>query len=355
MGGTRLTVTEGVVSRIDRQEYSHSGFRNLVCQIDAAINPGASGGPVLSGDKIAGVAFEGGGGDNIGYMVPAPVIRHFLKDLADGAHDGTPTLPVYWQVMENAQLRAQYAMQRGQTGVLVRRVSPPFDADDKLRRGDVLLAVDGLSIANDGTIPLRPDERISLLRAIDRKHVGDVLSMRLLRGGKERTVELRLTVAKATFPWLVAQRRYGERPTYYIVGGMVFSALTANYFDAWDEWGDAPAPLRRYASTVRTTKNAAREEIVVMIDVLPDELNVGYTGFEDGVVESVNGKRIHSLNDLIAAIENHGGVRHRILFENDQGEIIFDRKLLAQRGPVILRKYRLTTDRSEDLKPTSSR
>jgi len=348
-GGTRLTVTKGVVSRIDRQRYSHSGFRNLVCQIDAAINSGASGGPVLKGDKIVGVVFQSRGGSNIGYMVPAPVILHFLKDLKDGSHDGTPELPIHWQVMENPQLRAQYAMGKGQAGILLRQVSPPFDADDKLRKGDVLLALDGRPIANDGTISLRPDERISLLHAVDRKHVGDALEVRLLRAGKQRTVKLPLTVAKATFSTLVRRRRYGERPSYYIVGGMVFAALTANYFDAWDKWKDAPGILRRYWGTVRTTKNAARKEVVVLIDVLPDELNVGYTGFEDDVVESVNGTPIHSLKDLIAAVENHKAARHRILFEDDQGEIVFDAKLLKERGALILKKYRVPTDRSGDL------
>ncbi len=94
-GGTRLTVTEGVVSRIERGKYSHSHFRNLICQIDAAINSGASGGPVLQGVRVAGVAFQSGSGENIGYMVPAPVIRHFLKDLEDGRLDGAPFLPMH--------------------------------------------------------------------------------------------------------------------------------------------------------------------------------------------------------------------------------------------------------------------
>ncbi|MFA7159835.1 MAG: serine protease, partial [Kiritimatiellia bacterium] len=48
MGGERISLTKGVVSRIDYIPYSHSGADwHLAMQVDAAINPGNSGGPVL--------------------------------------------------------------------------------------------------------------------------------------------------------------------------------------------------------------------------------------------------------------------------------------------------------------------
>ena len=91
IGGDRLSVTRGVVSRIDFQTYSHSGVdSHLTIQIDAAINPGNSGGPVLQDGKVVGVAFQGYSGDvaqNVGYMIPTPVIRRFLKDVEDGRYD----------------------------------------------------------------------------------------------------------------------------------------------------------------------------------------------------------------------------------------------------------------------------
>ena len=60
IGGERLSVTRGVVSRVDFQVYSHSAVdSHLACQIDAAINPGNSGGPVLQEGRVVGVE-EGG-------------------------------------------------------------------------------------------------------------------------------------------------------------------------------------------------------------------------------------------------------------------------------------------------------
>jgi len=60
LGGNRISVTEGVVSRIESDTYVHTGAdSHLVIQTDAAINPGNSGGPVIQNGKVVGVAFQG--------------------------------------------------------------------------------------------------------------------------------------------------------------------------------------------------------------------------------------------------------------------------------------------------------
>ena len=105
IGGDRLSVTRGVVSRIDYNAYTHSGREShLAIQIDAAINPGNSGGPVMQEDKVVGVAFQGFRGDvaqNVGYMIPTPVIRRFLKDVEDGKYDHYVDIAIRWMPLEN--------------------------------------------------------------------------------------------------------------------------------------------------------------------------------------------------------------------------------------------------------------
>jgi S1-C subfamily serine protease len=354
-GGTRIAVTEGVISRIDRDYYSHSTFGNLVCQIDAAINPGSSGGPVLNEGVIVGVAFQASDGQNIGYMVPAPVVEHFLTDLEDGRNDGTPVVAFRWQVLENPQLRHHYRMPDGQAGVLITKVSPLFEGDGKLRARDVVLAIDEYGVANDGTIEFRPGERIDLLYAIDRKHMGESVTFHVLREGKPLDITLALTAAKRAYGYLVQRRQYEARPSYCIFGGLVFSPLTANYYDTWDKWSEVPANLQRYWYEMRTAVNAKREEVVVLTDVLPDELNVGYTGFEDAVVSEVNGKPVGSLRELVQAIETNEGPVHRILFEDSEAEIVLRKEDLLARGPQILDRYRVPADRSADLRPGATK
>ncbi|MHC4550989.1 MAG: S1C family serine protease [Planctomycetota bacterium] len=349
-GGTRITITEGVVSRIDRSSYSHSYHDNLVCQIDAAINPGSSGGPVISGGKIVGVAFQATSGQSIGYMVPAPVVRHFFTDLEDGNHDGVPALPFAWQVLHNSQLRAFHGMAEGQTGIMITSIAPRFEGEDKLQRKDILLSIDGTRIANDGTIEFRPQERIPFRYLIDVKQLRDRVAIQLLRGRKPRTVEITLETAKDACGHLVPRLRYETRPTYYIVGGLVFAPLTTDYFAAWDKWENVPLTLRRYYHESRTSRNKEREQVVVLIDVLPDELNVGYTGFEDHVIATVNGRKITGMRQLIEAFERHEGESHRIVLEEYDWEMVLLKEKLRQRHQVILDKYDVPHDRSADLR-----
>src|SRR5438477_12889374 len=88
-GGTSLSVTKGIISRIEFTGYNLS-VPGLRIQIDAAINPGNSGGPAVVGEEMAGIAFSrlGGGTQNIGYIIPSEEIELFLKDIADGKYDG---------------------------------------------------------------------------------------------------------------------------------------------------------------------------------------------------------------------------------------------------------------------------
>src|SRR5439155_308817 len=59
IGGERMSVTTGIISRIDFQLYTHSSIdQHLAIQISAQINPGNSGGPVMQNAKVVGVEFQ---------------------------------------------------------------------------------------------------------------------------------------------------------------------------------------------------------------------------------------------------------------------------------------------------------
>ena len=348
-GGTRITITEGIVSRIERKIYSHSHFKGLVCQIDAAINPGSSGGPVISGDNIVGVIFQSTSGQNIGYMVPAPVIRHFFKDLDDGRHDGVPTLFFVWQNLENPQMREYLGMVPDQSGILVKEVSPPFLGEAMLQSGDVILAIDGHDIASDGTIEIRKTERISFSYAIDRKQLNESISMKVLRRGQVQILKMDLQVPRTSAGYLLPRVQYETLPTYYIIGGLVFTRLNTNYLDGWRKWESVPLRLKKYYFDIVTRENQHRQDVVILMDILPDEVNIGYDIFKNWVVAGVNGNKINSIQDLVHAFENNTGPYHRILFEDHNAEVILATEKLSEKNRHILEKYKIINDRSSDL------
>ena len=101
-GGEGVSITQGVVSRIEIQRYAHSGTSLLAVQIDAAINPGNSGGPALNAEgEVVGVAFQlQQESQNIGYVIPVPTIQHFLADAVPGDPSrcaGFCSLGIFWQ------------------------------------------------------------------------------------------------------------------------------------------------------------------------------------------------------------------------------------------------------------------
>jgi S1-C subfamily serine protease len=104
-GGDTLSTTKGVVSRIEHQAYTHSNAVLLAGQIDAPVNPGNSGGPVLVRGCLAGMVMQSRPGmSDVSYFVPAPVLLRFLEDVADGRYDGVPGLGFHWQALENGLL-----------------------------------------------------------------------------------------------------------------------------------------------------------------------------------------------------------------------------------------------------------
>jgi S1-C subfamily serine protease len=346
-GGDELCITEGVVSRIEHRKYTHSRAYLLTCQIDAAINPGSSGGPVIKDEKVVGVAFQAGSGENIGYMVPAPVINHFLEDIEDGTYDGIPGLGISWQKMENPDLRLKYGMTGHQTGFLVNKVYPHSPARGLLRSGDIILSIDGQNVENDGTIEFRPGERTFSGYLIQNKYINDMVALRILREKSPMDVEITLT-APMNFGQLVPDERYDVPPTYYIIGGLVFEPLTLNFLKTWKKWYlNAPSNLLNYYFRGEPTED--RREIVVLVKVLADEINVGYHDWRNNVIASVNGRKIADMRDLVEAFEENTGAYHTVVDEEGY-LLVLDKSEVDENHERILRKYRISSDRSGDLR-----
>ena len=354
-GGDELSITEGVVSRVEHNLYSHSFAHLLTCQIDAAINEGNSGGPVMKDDQLVGVAFQAMSREdveNIGYMVPSPVIKHFLTDIADGKYDGIPELGISSQNMENPDIRLRSGMSKTETGALVSHIDPASPATGVLRTGDVVLAIEGVRVQNDKTVEFREGERTHLKYLIQKKQMNDSVRLRILRQKKIMNVAVKLSTVLHSSR-LVPHEQYDVIPTYYILGGMLFEPVTLNYLKTWGKkWiFSAPDDLTHYYLYGKRTDD--RKEIIVLVEVLADEINVGYHDLDNRVVSHVNGKKISTMEDLVAAFENHAGKYHIILDERGH-QIVLDRSKVDQNSQRILERYRITADRSKNLKSSPS-
>ena len=349
-GGDKLSITEGVVSRVENRRYTHSMAELLACQIDAAINSGNSGGPVMKGDKLVGVAFQSisrNDAKNIGYMVPTPIVDHFLTDIKDGKYDGIPNLGIAWQDTENPDIRREYGMTAQQTGVLVYKIYPDSPTKGILETEDIILSIDGKTVENDGTIEFREGERTSFNHLIQNKYINDTVEFDVLR--KNKITTLRVKLFKPPKPLrLVPYEQYDVAPTYYILGGLVFQPLTVNFLKLWgDKWyHEASKNLLNQYYYGQPSED--KREIVILSKVLADEINVGYHNVHDKIVHYVNDKRIANMNDLVNAFESYRGKYHVILDEMGY-RIVLEKKKVDDNGQKILQKYGINSNRSRDL------
>ncbi|HMO51624.1 MAG TPA: serine protease [Kiritimatiellia bacterium] len=350
LGGDVLSITKGVISRIEHQVYAHSSVPLLAGQIDAAINPGNSGGPVLMDGKIAGVVMQGmTQADNIGYMVPVNIVEHFFADLEDGEYDGIPSLGVIMQNLENPALKRRSGMDDDRTGLLINQVLPGAPAEGVLMSGDVLLSVDGHPVADDGTVEFRPRQRTSASYFIQRRHVGDDLAVEVWRDG--RVVPLSVSLNRPLWrDWLIPLDEYDVLPSYYVYGGAVMVPLTKNLLKRWGGNWFRNAPPDLVARLGENIPEREDQQVVMILKFLPADVNQGYHQIANWIIKEVNDQPVNNLRDVIVRIEEDPG--DFVELKSSGGHVVvLDRELAEASHESILRIYRVGADRSPDLLP----
>jgi S1-C subfamily serine protease len=349
VGGEEISITEGVVSRIEVQRYSHSQRHLLAVTVDAAINKGNSGGPVFKDGKIVGIAFQKlEQAEAIGEMVPTPIIRHVLSAIAKGAPSRIPSLGITTQAMENESLRRHYRMPKGASGVLVLAVDHGGSAEGVLRAGDVLMSIDGSTIANNATVEFRGRYRTRYDVMMGWSPIGKSLELEVWRDDARQRVSFAL---KAPAP-LVPRAQYDRAPSYLVFGGFVFQTLTRDFLSTWESWWDkAPKEfLHLYYSGTRT---ADRHEVVVISQVLADEVNVGYDHLYSESIVAIDGVMPRDLADLADRLDRADGLVE--LRTSSDGVIVVDATAARESTARIIARYKIPRDRSLDLPPPRRR
>ncbi|KAI7842528.1 hypothetical protein COHA_003882 [Chlorella ohadii] len=350
IGGDTISVTSGVVSRIEVTAYAHGATELLGVQIDAAINSGNSGGPVFNElGEVVGIAFQsyaGSDAENIGYVIPTPVIAHFLDDYrANGDFTGFPALGVQWQRMESEALRKHFKMGEDQKGVLVRSVQPISFAHGHLLPGDVLMAFDGIEVACDGTVPFLSGERIAFSYLTSQKFTGEVATLDVLRDGQPMRLEIKLMRPNA----LVPHHLNGREPSYLVVAGIVFTVVTEPYLES--EYGQEygrEAPIKLLDKLVHGWKEQPDQEVVVVNQVLACNATLGYEEIFNVQVHKFNGQPVRNLRHLAEMVLTCAEPQMR--FDVEYSEVIvIDTAAAREATEEILRLHSIPAMASKDL------
>ena len=337
-GGSSLSITKGIVSRIEYVSYNFpvSGLR---IQIDAAINPGNSGGPAIADNKMIGLAFSGLRGDtqNIGYIIPNEEVELFLKDIADGHYDGKANMYDDLQTLENPALRQFLKLDKSVQGMVVHRPDRT-DAGYPLQEWDVISKVGDTPIDNQGMIRLERDLRVQFGYQIQHIAKDGKLPLTVVRAGK--TLQVQLPVS-AEHPTVVPDLR-GDYPPYFIYGPLCFSVGTRQMLQHFDS---NPATLRALtymkspllAMAFDPPTPELEELVVVSSPFFPHKLSVGYSNAIGSVVYSINGTPLKSLKHLVEYLRDSKDEFITLEFSQKGGEaLVFLRTALVAATDEIL-------------------
>ncbi|MGJ8653116.1 MAG: PDZ domain-containing protein [Opitutaceae bacterium] len=262
---------------------------------------------ILFQNEIIGLA-AASTNDNL-TILPAPVIAAVLKQKASGKDSGIGHFDFSVMDAKNPSLLQSKGMQASDIGVVVTKVGARRLAANTLKVGDVLLAIDGFEIDNDGKYIDPTYGRLSLYGLATRNYeAGDTLPMRVWRDNQELSVDY--TLPRAEFEKaLVPEQLYDQAPEYLIAGGLLFQPITGPYLNTYGK--NKPLLLDYYSYNAELPE---RDGLVILSSVIPDNYNLGYESTRQLIVDSINGYTIHTITDITKALENPKDEFHRIEF-----------------------------------------
>ncbi|MBI2465553.1 trypsin-like peptidase domain-containing protein [Candidatus Shapirobacteria bacterium] len=192
LGEFRSTVTKGVISGLGRGITAGSplaGSERLdnVIQTDAAINPGNSGGPLFnsSGEAIGVNVAVSQEGQSIGFALPINLVKESINNFKTTGEFERPYLGVGYQMItkQSALLNDVPA------GAYVKSIVEGSPAEVAgLKVGDIIVEMEGKKLVDE--------KNASLANMINRKKIGDMVSLKVWREDKELAFSVKLEKRK---------------------------------------------------------------------------------------------------------------------------------------------------------------
>lgn len=359
IGGERVSITRGIVSRKGMDVYSHSRVDyHMTVQVDAAINPGNSGGPALQGGHVIGVAFQSlKRGENLGYLIPPEVVRKFLRDIKDGTYDGYTELGVLHTPTTNPVMRRAMGLEGNidspDTGVHIYGIIPGAAAAGHLELNDILLSINGKQISENGDVEIDGHLQPFAL-VVDNFEAGEMIKVEVWRNGVRKNLQF---PARKTSVFDSQRKNYDTAPNFLTLGGMVFQPLDANLMETYHtRWTNNADLVYRYKFFISGQVYREVDESVVLTRRIGDRINVHHGRYENKIVQSVNGHAVRNFKGFLNAIDEQLRKERIVIhFRNEDVPLVLESSLVHKADKRIQKRFGLPILRQIATKRTRTR
>jgi hypothetical protein len=180
------------------------------------------------------------------------------------------------------------------------------------------------------------------------EHVGKTIDVTIIRDKVVKDIDIPMH----PFITLVPPQHHFNKPPYYIFGGLVFTVLSRDLLESWGSrwWEKAPLDLAYYAIGTGRLNDVGRQEVVVLLSVLPDDINVGYHGLGNDVVSRVNGRQFTSFKDFVSMVDEVQRSQPYTIFETEhKSRLILGNEGIEQVNNEILKRNNIPYQFSDDV------
>jgi serine protease Do len=288
--GVGQTVTMGIVSAKGRATGLGDGSFEDFLQTDAPINQGNSGGALVNtGGELVGINSQilspSGGNIGIGFAIPANMAGNVMAQLVDHGKVRRGQLGVIVQGVSSEIAKSLGLAEVG--GALVSTVNDGSPAEAAgLKRGDVITGFNGEPVADSN----------SLRNRVAGTSPGSTVTLRVVRGGEEKT----LTVKLGELSGPKTAQNAADEPAEDGRLGLVVQPLT-------------PEQAKE--------QGLAGRKGLVVVGVDPAG-PASAAGFRPGdVIQEVNGRSVADAAELKAAVKASGDRPALVLVGRDGGTL----------------------------------
>ncbi len=321
-------LTPGTLQSIDVASNFLPGHSFLTYLIKASMQSAASSYslPVLQDDKLAGVLISYNSKDQICDVASTDIVTRFLKEAAGGNYKGFPSLGISIAKTEDASFRQWLKLTDAQGGLYIHSVRKGGAAElAGVRKGDVLLAIDGHSIDRRGYYQHLNYGSLfwgHLIRGD--KFTGDTITLSLLRNGQPLDVKATLT-REEEGTRLVPNYSFDKAPNFLVKGGLVFQELSRPLLESFGEEWASRAPLNFLDALENPEKYEGKVDRIIFLSAsIPTPATVGYESLRNLIVRKVNGKEIKNMKSLIDAFKGNLNKLHSIEFAEEDFTVYLD-------------------------------